>query len=78
MNQISDPVADTERGLVSETDGLYTLLIRRTYDASPEELWGALTDPDRLARWFLPVEERSELAMRAAFSLLSPSSRSFS
>lgn len=32
-----------------------TLLIRRTYDAPPEDVWDAITDPERLARWFLPV-----------------------
>jgi len=50
-----DPVADTERELTKLDGGLSTLVIRRSYDAAPEELWDALTDPDRLARWFLPV-----------------------
>jgi len=27
----------------------------RRYDASAEDVWQACTDPDRLARWFLPV-----------------------
>jgi len=29
--------------------------VRRTYGAEPEDVWDALTDPDRLRRWFLPV-----------------------
>ncbi|WP_312979302.1 SRPBCC family protein [Corynebacterium sp.] len=29
--------------------------LRRTYDAPPEDVWDALTDPDRIARWFMPV-----------------------
>ncbi|MBB5113241.1 uncharacterized protein YndB with AHSA1/START domain [Micromonospora echinospora] len=32
-----------------------SVLLRRTYQASPEEVWAALTDPDRISRWFLPV-----------------------
>lgn len=28
----------------------------RTYDTTVEDLWDALTTPERLARWFLPVE----------------------
>ncbi|MFI6506394.1 SRPBCC family protein [Streptosporangium sp. NPDC050855] len=31
------------------------VLLRRDYDASAEEVWDALTDPDRMKRWFLPV-----------------------
>jgi len=29
--------------------------IRRTYDADITDVWDALTDPDRMKRWFLPV-----------------------
>ena len=32
-----------------------TLTISRVYDTPPEDLWEACTDPERLARWFLPV-----------------------
>ena len=28
----------------------------RLYDATPEELWGALTLPEQLARWLAPAE----------------------
>src|SRR6266498_3208455 len=28
----------------------------RTYDTTVEDLWEAITTPERLARWFLPVE----------------------
>ena len=31
------------------------VLIRRTYDAAIADVWDALTDPDRMKRWFLPV-----------------------
>jgi uncharacterized protein YndB with AHSA1/START domain len=32
-----------------------TAHLRRTYDASIEDVWDAITDPDRIRRWFLPV-----------------------
>lgn len=28
----------------------------RTYDTNPEDLWAAISDPSRLARWFARVE----------------------
>jgi uncharacterized protein YndB with AHSA1/START domain len=32
-----------------------TVVLRRTYDASIEDVWDAITHPDRINRWFLPV-----------------------
>jgi uncharacterized protein YndB with AHSA1/START domain len=32
-----------------------TVLARRTYAASPEDTWSALTDPSRIVRWFMPI-----------------------
>ncbi len=32
-----------------------SLLIRREYDAKIADVWDAITDPERLRRWFLPV-----------------------
>lgn len=29
--------------------------LRRLYDTTPDDLWEAVTDPERLARWFAPV-----------------------
>jgi uncharacterized protein YndB with AHSA1/START domain len=31
------------------------VLARRTYAAEPEDTWSALTDPARIARWFMPI-----------------------
>jgi uncharacterized protein YndB with AHSA1/START domain len=31
------------------------VLLRRRYDAAVEDVWDAVTDPDRVKRWFLPV-----------------------
>jgi len=32
-----------------------TVRLRRTYDAPIEDVWDALTNPERIGRWFLPV-----------------------
>lgn len=32
-----------------------SLLLRRTYDASVDEVWHACTEPDRIGRWLAPV-----------------------
>ncbi|MFE5919420.1 SRPBCC family protein [Streptomyces sp. NPDC056468] len=32
-----------------------TVLLRRTYDAELTDVWDAVTSPERISRWFLPV-----------------------
>jgi uncharacterized protein YndB with AHSA1/START domain len=32
-----------------------TVVLRRAYPAPIDDVWDAVTDPDRIARWFLPV-----------------------
>jgi uncharacterized protein YndB with AHSA1/START domain len=32
-----------------------SLLLRRSYDASIEDVWDACTNPDRIGRWLAPV-----------------------
>jgi uncharacterized protein YndB with AHSA1/START domain len=32
-----------------------TVLLRRSYDADIEDVWDAVTDPDRVKRWFMPL-----------------------
>lgn len=44
----------TGRGRLS-TGEARTVVLRRTYDAAVEEVWDAITDPERIPRWFLPV-----------------------
>ena len=41
------------RGVVTELpDGRLRLEFRRSWADGPDEVWAALTEPDRLARWF--------------------------
>jgi uncharacterized protein YndB with AHSA1/START domain len=39
---------------IGDKDGR-TASLRRSYDAPVEEVWDAITDADRLKRWFVPV-----------------------
>ena len=32
-----------------------TLTVSRVYDTPPDDLWDACTNPERIARWFLPI-----------------------
>jgi uncharacterized protein YndB with AHSA1/START domain len=41
--------------------------IRRTYDAAIADVWSALTDPERMRRWFLPVS--GDLRVGGTFQL---------
>lgn len=40
------------------------VIITRTYDTDQADLWNALTSPERLPRWFLPVEGDLKLGGR--------------
>jgi len=58
---LTDPEATAElatREVRSGTrDGAATKIavVRRSYPVAQEELWQALTDPERIPRWFLPI-----------------------
>jgi uncharacterized protein YndB with AHSA1/START domain len=45
----------------------YTIEIRRRYDAGIDDVWGALTDPDRVARWLAAVS--GDLRLGGKFTL---------
>lgn len=38
--------------------------LERSYDTTPEDLWDAMTDPERLVRWFAPVSGELKLGGR--------------
>jgi uncharacterized protein YndB with AHSA1/START domain len=44
-----------------------SLLLRRGYDASIEDVWNACTDPDRISRWLAPIE--GDLRLGGTFQL---------
>jgi uncharacterized protein YndB with AHSA1/START domain len=43
------------------------VLMRRTYGAVIEDVWNAVTDPERMRRWFLPVS--GDLRVGGSFQL---------
>ena len=58
MSDIIDQINDIHREVGSRAVGgeeARTVLLRRTYDAAAEDVWDACTNPERIARWFLPV-----------------------
>jgi uncharacterized protein YndB with AHSA1/START domain len=44
-----------------------TLTISRVYDTPPEDLWDACTNPERIARWFLPISGDLRVGGQYAF-----------
>ena len=58
MRDLLDELAAAHRAVARRTDAggeIVSVQLRRSYDAAPEDVWDAVTDPARLARWFSPV-----------------------
>jgi uncharacterized protein YndB with AHSA1/START domain len=58
MSEIADEINRMHRRVGTrrvETGEARTVLLRRTYDAEPADVWDAVTSPERIARWFMPV-----------------------
>ncbi|GAB2978536.1 SRPBCC domain-containing protein [Saccharothrix stipae] len=55
MIDIADQLKAIHREVSAGSDDTIGVLLRRTYDATAADVWDAVTDPDRLKRWFLPV-----------------------
>jgi uncharacterized protein YndB with AHSA1/START domain len=47
--------AVTRRRPTEYSDEEVAVLLRRSYPAEIEDVWEALTNPDRVKRWFLPI-----------------------
>jgi uncharacterized protein YndB with AHSA1/START domain len=50
-----------------DAGGTVAVTLTRTYDADPDDVWDALTDPERLPRWFYPIS--GDLHEGGAFQL---------
>ncbi len=44
-----------EVGRTGVDDEIVSVLLRRAYPADIEDVWDAITDPDRIKRWFMPI-----------------------
>jgi uncharacterized protein YndB with AHSA1/START domain len=51
INEVARRVEDR----VLEAGEARAVIVSQTYDATVDELWDAVTDPERIPRWFLPV-----------------------
>jgi uncharacterized protein YndB with AHSA1/START domain len=51
----------------AESGEVVTVLMKRSYGADIEDLWDAMTTPERLKRWFLPVS--GDLKVGGTFQL---------
>jgi uncharacterized protein YndB with AHSA1/START domain len=50
-----------------ESGEVVAVVLRRSYDAQVEDVWDAVTNPDRMKRWFLPVS--GDLRVGGTFQL---------
>jgi uncharacterized protein YndB with AHSA1/START domain len=58
MIDVSHEINSIDRNVGSRTleaGEARTLTVSRVYDTPPEDLWDACTNPERIARWFLPI-----------------------
>ena len=58
MIDVAHEISSVDRRVGSRTleaGEARTLTVSRIYDTPPEDLWDACTDPERIARWFLPI-----------------------
>jgi uncharacterized protein YndB with AHSA1/START domain len=70
VTELDDHVERTERSVQAfphPSGRGHTVVLRRTYDAAIDDIWSACTEPDRLARWFLPV--RGDLRVGGHYQL---------
>ncbi|MGS0685998.1 SRPBCC family protein [Nakamurella sp. GG22] len=74
MKDLADHLAAIHRSVEHRTTGddqtaadTYCVTLRQRYDADPEDVWSALTDPDRLRRWFMPLT--GDLRVGGSFQL---------
>ena len=57
-----------ERQLPADSSGeVVSVLLRRGYDAPIGDVWDAVTQPDRIKRWFMPIS--GELRVGGSFQL---------
>jgi uncharacterized protein YndB with AHSA1/START domain len=55
MSDVIGELAKVHRAVTSSGGTGHTVVLRRTYQAAIEDVWDAITDPERLSRWLAPV-----------------------
>jgi uncharacterized protein YndB with AHSA1/START domain len=54
LHEIDATEREVRRARVGAGDG-WSIRLRRTLDAPIDDVWDALTNPERIGRWFLPI-----------------------
>ena len=54
VNEVDATQREVRRATIGTGEG-WTIRLRRTLDAPIEDVWDALTNPERIGRWFLPI-----------------------
>lgn len=70
MKDVMDELAAARRAMGTATlpaGDAYTIELRRFYDAPVDDVWNAITDPERLGRWLKPVT--GDLRLGGSFEL---------
>ncbi|MCT4357131.1 SRPBCC family protein [Streptomyces sp. Je 1-79] len=70
MSEIVDAINEVHREVGTrqvKAGDAATVLLRRTYDAEVADVWDAVTSPERISRWFLPVS--GELKLGGTYQL---------
>lgn len=57
LGEVTRTVSELER----EGKPARSVTLERSYDTTTEDLWDAITNPERLPRWFLPVSGELQL-----------------
>ncbi|MCU6709117.1 SRPBCC family protein [Paenibacillus sp. J5C_2022] len=60
LGAVTRTVSELER----EGKPARNVTLERSYDTTPEDLWDAMTNPERLLRWFAPVSGELKLGGR--------------
>jgi len=66
VRQIESVQREVGSGRIAAGEGRQVRL-RRTYDAPIDDVWDALTNPERIGRWFLPISGDYRLGGRYQF-----------
>jgi uncharacterized protein YndB with AHSA1/START domain len=66
MTDHVQPTIDVRGSVRADEDGRGTVRMESVYPTDPHDLWSAITDPDRLARWVATVD--GDLRVGGTFS----------
>ncbi|GAA4708240.1 SRPBCC family protein [Phytohabitans rumicis] len=66
LDELTAVHRETGHGRIPAGEGR-TVVLRRRYDAEIDDVWDAITDPERINRWFMPVT--GELKVGGSYQL---------